>query len=305
MLSEEHSISLDPNSLDQQRRHAYLLASVAPRPIAFASTIDKKGNVNLSPFSFFNVFSSNPPIMVFSPSRRGRDSTQKDTYNNIKEIPEVVINIVTYDIVEKVSLASTEYESGVDEFIKAGLTPVDSETIKPPRALEAPMSFECKVNDVISLGEKGGAGNLIIAEVQRMHFKESYLKEDGLPDTTKLDLVGRMGENWYIRASEASLFEIPKPLSMRGIGVDQLSQSIRNSNILTANNIGRLGNVKYLPSEATIFHHKESVEVKEIFLEHENQRDMIKDGLHHLGKQYLEKDDPDTALAILMIVDMI
>ncbi len=305
MLSEEHSISLDPNSLDQPRRHAYLLASVAPRPIAFASTVDKSGNVNLSPFSFFNVFSSNPPIMIFSPSRRGRDSTQKDTYNNIMEVREVVINIVTYAIVEKMSLASTEYEKGVDEFVKSGLTPIASDTVTPPRVLEAPVSFECKVNDVITLGEEGGAGNLIIAEVTRMHFKQSYLKEDGIPDTRKLDLVGRMGENWYIRASGDGLFEIPKPLSMRGIGVDRLSQSIRNSNILSANNIGRLGNLKELPSEATVLHMKESVEVKEIFLEHENQRDLIKDELHHLGKKYLEAGDPETALTILMIVDII
>ncbi len=302
---EDHSISLDPSSLDQQRRHAYLLASVAPRPIAFASTVDKDGNVNLSPFSFFNVFSSNPPIMIFSPSRRGRDSTQKDTYNNIMQVREVVINIVTYDLVEKMSLASTEYDKDVNEFIKAGLTPVDSDYIQPPRVGEAPISFECTVNDVITLGEEGGAGNLIIAEVKRMHFKEAYLKEDGLPDSKKLDFVGRMGENWYIRAKPECLFEIPKPLSMRGIGVDMLSQSIRNSNILSANNMGRLGNVKELPSEATIFHSKESMEVKEIFLEHENQRDLIKDGLHHLGKRYLEDGDAETALAILMIVDYI
>ena len=299
MSSENHEITLDPKSLEVSRLHAYLLASVAPRPIAFASTVDKKGNINLSPFSFFNVFSSNPPVMIFSPSRRGKDSTQKDTYINIKEVPEVVINIVNFDIVEKMSLASTAYEKDINEFVKAGLSAVPSDIVKPPRVGEAPIAFECKVREVISLGSGGGAGNLVLAEVHRMHFKESYLKENGLPDSTKLDLVGRMGENWYIRASRESLFEIPKPIRTKGIGVDSLPQSVRESDVLTGNNLGRLGNADALPTAEEITAHAQEQEV----VTAKSEENPVK-SLHQLAQRQLEAD-VDNALKTLLVADSI
>ncbi|MEZ4953484.1 MAG: flavin reductase family protein [Saprospiraceae bacterium] len=220
-------LSFDANSISTARLHAYMLAAVAPRPIAFASTVDRAGNVNLSPFSFFNCFGSNPPIMIFSPARRVRDNTTKHTLENVREVPEVVINIVNYPIVEQMSLASTEYEKGINEFTKAGLTEVASEKIRPPRVGEAPVAFECLVDQVIETGTEGGAGNLIIARVIYVHIREEYLDENNNLDTTKLDLVGRMGESWYTRASGDSLFEIPKPLTTKGIGIDQLPWSIK------------------------------------------------------------------------------
>jgi flavin reductase (DIM6/NTAB) family NADH-FMN oxidoreductase RutF len=241
-----------PGEVSTGRLHGFLVSSVAPRPIAFASTIDKEGNVNLSPFSFFNVFGANPPIVIFSPARRVRDNTTKHTLENIKEVAEVVINIVNYPIVEQMSLSSTEYDKGVNEFMKAGLTEVASDKVGPPRVGEAPVAMECVVEQVIETGEEGGAGNLVIARVVAMHIRNEYLNEQGTLDTHKLDLVARMGESWYCRASGDALFEIPKPLQTLGIGVDQLPESIRNSTILTGNNLGRLGNIEQLPDDATV-----------------------------------------------------
>ncbi len=232
--------------------HGYLLGTVAPRPIAFASTVDLEGNINLSPFSFFNVFSANPPIMVFSPARRGRDNTTKHTYENLKVVPEVVINIVNHDMVQQASLASTEYDRGVNEFVKSGLTPVPSLRVSPPRVGESPASFECKVNQVIELGKDGGAGNLMICEVLLAHIKEGILDEEGRVDPQKLDAVARMGGDYYCRASGTSLFKVPKPLATKGIGVDQIPQAIRNSKILTGNDLGMLGNVVQLPAKGTL-----------------------------------------------------
>lgn len=203
--------SLDPVQLDTKEVHKILLSSVAPRPIALASTIDSKGNVNLSPFSYFNVFSSNPPILIFSPSRRVRDNTTKHTLENAKETKEVVINMVNYSIVEQMSQTSREYDKWVNEFVETGLTEVPSLKVKPPRVLESPISFECKVDNIVSLGESGGAGQLIIAKVIQIHINRDYLDAEGNIDSEKLDLVARMGGDWYTKANKESMFKIPKP----------------------------------------------------------------------------------------------
>ncbi len=240
--------TINPKDVSTAEFHSYLLGAVAPRPIAFASTIDAKGNVNLSPFSFFNAFSANPPILIFSPARRVRDNTTKHTLENVIEVPEVVINIVNYNLVQQMSLASTEYGKGVNEFTKAGLTQVKSDLVKPPRVLEAPASFECKVNQVIHLGEEGGAGNLIVCEVVMAHFQDEVLDKNGKIDTKKIDLVARMGGNWYCRANGSALFEIEKPLTTLGIGIDQLPVEIKTSNKLTGNHLAQLANVEKIPT---------------------------------------------------------
>lgn len=240
-------LTIDPKAVPIGRMHSLLLGAVVPRPIALASTIDKSGNINLSPFSFFNCFSANPPILVFSPSRRGRDSTTKHTYENVKEVPEVVINIVTYDIVEQVSLASCEYPKGVNEFIKAGLTEAKSEIVRPPRVAESPVSFECKVNQVIELGTGGAAGNLVICEVLRMHISEHVLDGDGRINPNKLDAVARMGADNYLRARGDSIFVVPKPNERLGIGLDKLPEPIRQSSVLTGNDLAKLANVERIP----------------------------------------------------------
>jgi flavin reductase (DIM6/NTAB) family NADH-FMN oxidoreductase RutF len=221
-------LTIDPKEISTGKCHQYLLGAVGPRPIAFASTLDEKGRPNLSPFSFFNVFSANPPILVFSPARRGRDNTVKHTYLNAKATKEVVINIVNFNMVQQMSLASTEYAEGVNEFEKAGFTMLKSDLVKPFRVAESPGQFECKINEIIELGEEGGAGNLVICEVVKMHFDESVLDETGFIDQHKIDQVARMGGNWYTRAN-LGMFEVPKPLSTLGIGVDSISQEIRNS----------------------------------------------------------------------------
>ena len=240
-------LSILPQEVSTGKLHGYLLSAISPRPIAFASTVDDLGNVNLSPFSFFNVFSANPPILVFSPARRVRDNTTKHTLENILINKEVVINIVNYDMVQQMSLSSTEYPAGVNEFLKSGLTEVASDIVKPPRVQEAPVQFECKVNDVIALGNQGGAGNLIIAEVVKLHIKETILDADGKIDANKIDAVARMGGNWYNRSREG-MFEVIKPIKTRGIGVDGLPISIKNSTILTGNDLGILGNSERIPT---------------------------------------------------------
>jgi len=244
-------LSFDPHELATAKLHGYLLGAVAPRPICFASTVDKEGNVNLSPFSFFNVFSAKPPILVFSPARRGRDNTTKHTYENVLEVPEVAINIVSYEMVQQVSLSSTDYPKGVNEFTKAGFTELASEIIKPPRVAEAPVQLECKVNEVISLGKEGGAGNLVICEVVKLHIKEEILDESGVIDPRKIDTVSRLGGNWYSRAKDG-LFQVPKPLTTLGIGVDSLPWDIRKSKVLTGNDLGMLGNVENFPDSEEI-----------------------------------------------------
>lgn len=238
-------ITLD--ELKPAERQYYLQHVIAPRPICFASTIDKEGNINLSPFSFFNLFSSNPPIVIFSPARRVRDNTTKHSLQNVLEVPEVGINIVTYDMVQQTSLASCEYPKGVDEFIKAGFTKEAATIIKPPLIKEAKAKLECKVIEVKSLGEGGGAGQLVICEVLKLHIDDSLLNADNKIDQTKIELVARLGGDWYCHVSKENLFQVAKPNIELGIGVDALPESIRQSRILTGNHLGKLANVNELP----------------------------------------------------------
>lgn len=289
-----------PNDLAPVEFHALLQGSIAPRPIAFVSTVDLEGNVNLSPFSFFNLFSTNPPILIFSPSRRVRDNTTKHTLENVKEVPEVVIHIVGFNLVEQMSLASTEYEKGVNEFVKAGLTEMPSVKVQPPRVKEAPISFECKVNEVKPLGEVGGSGNLVICEVLVAHISEEILDEFGRIDPHKLDAVARLGGNWYSRASGASLFQIPKPLRTKGIGVDQIPEEIKNSSILTGNNLGRLGNVEQLPSQVEINAYSLRPEIQEIRVRFVNDEESWLDHIHQLAQEKLAEGEMEEAWKILL-----
>lgn len=291
--------TIDPNSISQPELHGILLTAVAPRPICFASTVDKEGNVNLSPFSFFNVFSSAPPVMIFSPARSGRDNTLKHTHENIKEVPEVVINVVNHAIVEQMSLSSTAYDKGINEFEKAGFSQIPSETIKPPRVGEAPVSFECSVLEIIELADKPGAGNLILAEVKRIHINESYMTEGEL-DTKKLDLVGRMGGSWYVKANGNALFEIPKPIRTKGIGVDALPKDIRESAVLTGNNLGRLGNLESLPSKEDVEAMAQEDEIRMLAKKVGSNTEEFKLQLHWLAQRILEDGDTQKAISILM-----
>ena len=293
--------SLDPKSLSTSKLHGYLLSAVAPRPIAFASTLDADGNPNLSPFSFFNVFSANPPILIFSPARRVKNNTTKHTLENVKTTKEVVINIVNFPIVEQMSLSSTEYDLGINEFIKSGLTPVPSVKVTPPRVAESPVSFECVVDDIIELGKEGGAGNLVISRVVCIHINNKYTDANGNLDTKKLDLVARMGGSWYARIIEESLFEIPKPLFNKGIGVDSLPKHVLKSTILTGNNLGRLGNLPIIPSLKEIEKIKKTAMLASILTlknnaEKENQ-------LHLAVKKLINEDKLEQALTVLFCLD--
>lgn len=284
---------IHPKEVPVGKMHSYLLGSVVPRPIALASTVDKEGMVNLSPFSFFNVFSAHPPILIFSPSRRGRDNTTKHTLDNVLEVPEVVINIVSYSIVQQTSLASTEYAKGVNEFVKAGLTPIASQQVRPPRVMESPVSFECKVKEVIPLGDQGGAGNLVICEVLLMHIKENILDEHGVVDPNKLDAVARLGGDYYCRVQGSSIFKVPKPLEKKGIGVDQLPEHIRTSKVLTGNDLAMLANVEKLP---------EPNEMDEIRKRYKVQN-VLDEGLfsiHSLAKEHLSQGRVLEAWAVLL-----
>lgn len=287
-------ISFSPQDLPTAKLHGYLLGAVAPRPVAFASTIDKEGNVNLSPFSFFNVFSARPPILVFSPARRGRDNTTKHSYENVLEVPEVVINIVSYDMVQQASLASTEYAKGVNEFKKAGFTEIASHIVKPPRVAEAPVQLECKVNEVISLGKEGGAGNLVICEVVKIHIKEDILDENGAIDPYKIDTVARLGGNWYSRAKDG-LFQVAKPLTTLGIGVDALSEEIRQSKVLTGNDLGMLGNVENFPN---------SEEINTFMDTSEELKNIASSGcaetIHKKAHEFLSNGEVDAAWKLLL-----
>lgn len=246
-----------PSEISPVQLQTIMQTAVSPRPIALASTVDKNGIINLSPFSFFNMFSTVPPILIFSPSRRVRDNTTKHTLENVLEVPEVVIGTVNFPIVQQISLASTEYEDGVNEFIKSGLTMKDADLIQPKLIEECPVNFECKVLEVKHLGDQGGAGNLVICEVQKIHIREEYLNEQGVPDQKKLDMVARLGGNWYSRNNENNLFEVPKPLVTKGIGFDLLPDEIKYSKIFSGNDLGMLANVEVLPGEA--FHADENI----------------------------------------------
>lgn len=245
-------LTINPKEIAIPKLHHYLLGAIGPRPIAFASTIDENDIPNLSPFSFFNVFSANPPIMIFSPARSGRTGATKNTLDNVKKIKEVVINVVNHDIVQQMSLSSSPYDASINEFVKAGLTPIPSDEIKPFRVKESPVQFECIVNEIVELGQNGGAGNLVICEVVKIHINEAVLDENGMIDQLKIDLVSRMGGNWYCRADKNSMFEIQKPITTLGIGVDQIPETIRNSVTLTGNDLGLLGSVEALPTQEDI-----------------------------------------------------
>lgn len=234
--------TLDTENLSIQELQQYLQYAIAPRPICFASTIDLEGNVNVSPFSFFNLFSINPPICIFSPSRRVRDNSTKHTLENIKLVPECVINIVNYEMVQQVSLASCDFPKGINEFIKAGFTQLASDLVKPPRVAEAPIQLECIIQQVISLGENAGAGNLVLAEIKRIHIKENVLDSTGHIDPVKLDLVARLGGDWYARITANNLFKVEKPNSKIGIGFDKLPIGIQQSSFLTNNEKAQLAN---------------------------------------------------------------
>lgn len=244
--------SINPKDVSTAEFHSYLLSSVAPRPIAFASTVDKDGNVNLSPFSFFNVFGSNPPTLVFSPNKRVRDNSGKDTLDNVYEVDEVVINMVDFSMVEQVSLASCEYPKGVNEFVKAGFTEAASVLVKPPRVAEAKVAFECRIRQIVSMGDQGGAANLVICEVVLAHVSEELLGENGRIDPTKTDWVARMGGDWYCRASGAAVFEVAKPNTRLGVGVDAIPDFIRTNPLFTGNELGRLGNIDQLPDAVEV-----------------------------------------------------
>ncbi len=288
-------ISVLPGEVATAKLHGYLLGAVGPRPIAFASTIDEKGRPNLSPFSFFNVFSAKPPILIFSPARRVRDNSTKHTLQNVLLTSEVVINIVNYDMVQQMSLASTEYAKGENEFKKAGLTMLRSDLVKPYRVAESPVQFECKVTKVEALGKESGAGNLVFSEVVKIHIDPNVLDVNGGIDQHKIDQIARMGGNWYSRANEG-LFEVPKPLSSLGIGIDQIPDYIRSSNVLTGNDLGRLGNVEKIP---------DSEDVDDFIASHMEIRSIISGGerrqLELKAQEYLKNNDINSAWKILLV----
>jgi len=287
-------ITIDPKSIETAKLQGYLQSSVGPRPIAFASTMDVDGNPNVSPFSFFNVFSANPPILIFSPARRVRDNSIKHTLMNVEATREVVINVVNYDMVQQTSLASTEYAVGIDEFVKSGLTPIASEVVKPFRVKESPVQFECKVTQIIPLGTEGGAGNLVLCEVVRIHIDESVLDENGAIDQYKIDLVSRLGGNWYSRSNQG-LFEVPKPLSTLGIGVDAIPNFIKESPVFNGNDLGMLGNIEALPTmeEVSIFV-KQNFAVKGVLSADDQQK------VHLEAKKYLDDEDVLSAWKVLL-----
>jgi flavin reductase (DIM6/NTAB) family NADH-FMN oxidoreductase RutF len=267
VLKSKNMKTLIPSEITPVQLQTVMQTAVSPRPIALASTVDKDGNSNLSPFSFFNMFSTVPPILVFSPSRRVRDNTIKHTLENVLEVPEVVIGTVNFPIVQQISLASTEYEEGVNEFIKSGLTMKDADLVQPKLIEECPVNFECKVLEVKSLGDQGGAGNLVICEVQKIHIREEYLDENGNLDQAKLDMVARLGSNWYSRSTADNLFEVPKPLVTKGIGFDLLPDEIKFSRIFTGNDLGMLANVEILPSGNYHSDEKVHFEAQKLLLE--------------------------------------
>lgn len=292
-------LSLDPKELTVQRLHQLLLGAIGPRPIAFASTLDLGGHANLAPFSFFNVFSANPPILVFSPARSGRTGQSKDTFNNAKAVPEVVINVVNYNMVHQMSLASSPYAPGVDEFVKAGFTALASQKVAPFRVAEAPVQFECKVQQIIELGQEGGAGNLIICEVVQMHIHEDLLNENGLIDQHKIDLVARMGGDWYCRANTESMFEIKKPITTCGIGYDALPQDIKSSQLLSANDLGQLAGIEELPNETDVNEYK-LLELSMLFLDLEHDANALEQALHQRAHELLAQNQLEEAWLTLL-----
>ncbi len=292
-------LSLLTSDLKTAELQNYLQYAIAPRPICFASTIDSAGNVNLSPFSFFNMFSSNPPLCIFSPARRVRDNTTKHTLENVLEVAECVINIVNYSMVHQTSLASVEYGKEDNEFLKAGFTQIPSQLVKPPRVAEAPVQLECIVKEVISLGNQPGAGNLVLAEIKMIHIREEILDEEGKIDQEKIDLVARLGGDWYCRVTKENLFKVAKPVRTMGIGVDSIPAAIRNSEVLTGNNLGQLGNVESLPGAAAVEDIKTQADVQAVLTESDLRLRIQK--THILAKNYLDEGDVQFAWKILLL----
>ena len=290
-----------PGEIKTGQLHAYLLGAVAPRPICFASTVDSEGRPNLAPFSFFNVFGSNPPILVFSPARRVRDNTVKHTLDNIYATKEVVVNVVNYDMVQQTSLASVEYPKGVNEFIKSGFTPIASELVRPPRVAESPVQLECVVNEVKPLGDGPGAGNLVIAEIKLMHIDEKILDAEGRIDQLKLEHVARLGGDWYCHVSKDNLFKVAKPVRTMGIGVDAIPYAIRHSKILTGNNLGQLGNVEALPTDEAIDEYCQSPGINEILDATIGDSQTRETQLHLKAKQLLDENRVDEAWKVLLV----
>lgn len=294
-------LTLKTEDLSAIQLQDYLQYAIAPRPICFASTIDAEGNVNLSPFSFFNMFSTKPPICIFSPARRVRDNTIKHTLENVVQVKECVINIVNYDMVQQMSLASTEYAKGINEFEKAGFTMLKSDVVAPPRVAEAPVQLECVVNDIIPLGNAHGAGNLILAEVKLIHINEDVLDENRKIDQQKMDLVARLGGDWYCRITGDNLFKVAKPLSKLGIGVDCLPKSVRLSKVLTGNDLGMLGNVEKLPLEEEIDLISQLPDVKEVLDATIGDVTNRERELHELSRIYLTQGNVELALKIVLL----
>lgn len=288
-----------PGEVKTGQLHAYMLGAIAPRPICFASTIDEDGKPNLSPFSFFNVFGSKPATLIFSPARRVRDNTTKHTLENARRTGEVVINVVNYDIVQQMNLASCEYPTGVDEFVKSGLTPVASEFVKPFRVKESPAQFECKVKEIIETGTEGGAGNLIICEVVCMHLDDNVLDRNGVIDPDKIDLVARMGANYYCRASGTAVFEVAKPNTELGIGVDSLPESIRTSHMLTGNDLGILGNSTAIPEKDASF---SDTDLEAMVMMHKGNPQALQDTVHQYAHTILQSGDVNKAWQVLLTV---
>ncbi|MCX2479257.1 flavin reductase family protein [Pedobacter sp. MC2016-15] len=294
-------LSLNVSELTPAQLQNYMHYAVAPRPICFATTVDKAGNVNLSPFSFFNMFSTNPPMCIFSPARRVRDNTTKHTLENILEVKECVINIVNYPMVQQMSLASTEYAKGINEFEKAGFTMQASQLVRPPRVAEAPVQMECIVKEVIHLGEQPGAGNLVLAEVKLIHIKEEILDNEGKIDQAKIDLVARLGGDWYCRVTQDNLFQVAKPLTTLGIGVDALPKQVRNSYVLTGNDLGMLGNIEHIPSEEEIDMIRNDEAVKEVLDATIGDAVNRQRELHELAKEMLKRGEVLSALKVVLL----
>lgn len=294
-------LTIDVTKLSPVQLQNYLQYAIAPRPICFASTIDEEGNINLSPFSFFNMFSTNPPLCIFSPSRRVRDGSNKHTLENVLEVKECVINIVNYPMVQQMSLASTDYGKGVNEFEKAGFTMLPSVLVKPPRVAEAPVQMECIVKEVIHLGDQPGAGNLILAEIKMIHIQENILDADGKIDQEKIDLVARLGGDWYCRVTPESLFKVAKPLTTLGIGVDALPKAVRNSYVLSGNDLGRLGNIEQLPSADDIDEMQRNSQVKEVLDATIGDAANRERELHELAKQFLNEGNVMDALKVVLL----
>lgn len=291
---------IDPNNIPPHILHRNLLSAIAPRPIAFASTIDRMGKANLSPFSCFNVFGVNPSTLIFSPSRSGRTNELKDTYLNVKEVPEVVINIVTYSMVEQMNLASTEFPRGVNEFFKSGFTPIPSEKVKPFRVKESPVQIECKVRQVIETGSGAGAANLMICEVLLIHVNDKVLDKKGMIDTRKLDLVGRMGADYYVKASGRALFTLEKPASKFAIGVDSLPENVRMSTMLTGNDLGKLGSLQAAPTAPEIEKFLSSPLFRTISTKYSGNIDKMTEEAHKLAHAMISANEIKDALLLLL-----